>query len=210
MSLEKQKSVALSSTQMLQPGEEFSAAASSSVASIAATATSTATATASPSARRGLATGSIVGIVAGAVAVALLAALSFFIGRAKTLKENITWDSATIPGNRTTLGMFSQKGSFYDRRGTFGNSTVSPEYSASPYPQSPEHYKCDRSPLHTASPQSADPRIPQSRHPVSTGFDGAWPQPMNQVIELPAESVEPNAGEDGHEMQEIYAPVKRG
>lgn len=209
MTLQKQKSLALASTQMLQPGEEFSAAASSSIASVAATATITAIAIASPSAassvRRGLNTGSIVGIVVGAVSIALLAALFFFIGRAKTLKEKITRDSATVSPTRTTSHMFSHKGSFHDRHGTFEDRNMSPStYAAPPYPQSPEHYRGGTSSLHAGSPHSG--------HPGSTGFDGAWPQSqsqtMSQIVELPAESVEPRAGEGRHEMQELYAPVK--
>ncbi|KAH7046670.1 hypothetical protein B0J12DRAFT_135285 [Macrophomina phaseolina] len=123
-SLQVQKDKAGQSSFALSPGEEFpDEAASSSALSGATTPTSTssATATSTAAAKAGnghsnsLSGGVIGGIVAGSVAVvAILAALFFFVGRNKSLKEKVDRQSATMsphvagspPMFQSPLGMF--------------------------------------------------------------------------------------------------------
>lgn len=103
VSLAKQKALAKDASYMLQPGENFPAEASSSMASMASTVTATyseeytdgpttsaAAAAATGGSHSSLSGGAIGGIVVGAVAVLVLAAaLFFYIGRNRKMKEQL-------------------------------------------------------------------------------------------------------------------------
>lgn len=132
-SLQVQKDKAGQSSFALSPGEEFPDEAASSSALLGATtptSTSSATATSTAAAKAGnghsnsLSGGVIGGIVAGSVAVvAILAALFFFVGRNKSLKEKVDRQSATMsphvagspPMFQSPLGMFPQNNQYYQR-----------------------------------------------------------------------------------------------
>ncbi|KAF4554086.1 Hypothetical protein D9617_5g069620 [Elsinoe fawcettii] len=107
----EQQNLARAANYMLQPGEPFPAEASSSISSIAATSTPTSpptTSSPSPSptpapAPSGLSKGAIAGIAVGAVfALALLGALFYFIGRSRSLKQNLSMARSTVPHNPET------------------------------------------------------------------------------------------------------------
>lgn len=131
---------------MLNPGEKFpDEAASSSVVSGAAKATATATSTSTVAAAAGgsssggssLSGGAIAGIVVGAVAViGILAALFFYVGRNKSLKEKVNRQSATMspqmggspPMFQSPVGLFPQSNPYFPRSNMGGGP---PSYSPS-------------------------------------------------------------------------------
>ncbi|GME60994.1 Cyclin-like protein [Neofusicoccum parvum] len=145
-SLETQKQKAGESSFMLNPGEKFpDEAASSSVVSGAAKATATATSTSTVAAAAGgsssggssLSGGAIAGIVVGAVAViGILAALFFYVGRNKSLKEKVNRQSATMspqmggspPMFQSPVGLFPQSNPYFPRSNMGGGP---PSYSPS-------------------------------------------------------------------------------
>lgn len=110
-SLEHQRQLAKDSAYMLNPGEPFppegtpsslpsasASATSSTPASSSTTSTASATAVANTAkANSGLSKGAIAGIaVAGVAVLALAAALFFFIGRTKTLKQEVDRTSTSM------------------------------------------------------------------------------------------------------------------
>ncbi|KAK4915856.1 hypothetical protein LTR28_013499, partial [Elasticomyces elasticus] len=167
----KQRSLAMAAAYMLQPGENFPAEASSSIASLAAATTlSTATtaaayteeathsATSSSSANgqsshKDLSSGAIAGIVIGGVVVlALGAALFFLLGRTKTLKEVI--DKNQVGTNRLSgPDMLQSKSAQFVPATTAGYRTSgNPLGDMGAYQKPPEESIRDNLSDHSTSP----------------------------------------------------------
>ncbi|OJD31543.1 extracellular serine-rich protein [Diplodia corticola] len=142
-SLEVQKQKAGASSFSLSPGEKFpDEAASSSVLSGVASATATSKATGTAAAgghSSSLSGGAIAGIVIGIIAVvAIMAALFFFVGRNKSLKENGGRQSAPMsphaaagspPMFQSPVGMFPQSNPYFQRADMGSMNTGPPSYS---------------------------------------------------------------------------------
>lgn len=132
---------------MLNPGEKFpdEAASSSVVAGAAATATASSTSSSTAAAAggsshgsSGLSSGAIAGIVVGAVAViATLAALFFFVGRNKSLKEKMERQSTAMSPHmagspamfQSPAGMFPQNNPYFQRSNMGSMNGGPPSYS---------------------------------------------------------------------------------
>ncbi|OCK72987.1 hypothetical protein K432DRAFT_411133 [Lepidopterella palustris CBS 459.81] len=163
-SLEVQHQMALDSAYMLQPGEAFPAeAASSSLSSKPSTPTpsssalsstpfltatpapatsTTAAAVAAGAFHSGLSTGAIAGIAVGGASVLILAAaLFFYIGRSRTLKDEVQRASATIrplpPQNPSSMYQTPGGTFFVPKNGDGHGTDPSSRNSAVPYDVSP-------------------------------------------------------------------------
>jgi len=173
VSLQRQKEIARDSKYMLQPGQSFpDEAASSSMASLTSYPTSTSTAAGSAATSSGaaatspksggLSAGAIAGIaIGGAVVLIMAAALFFYMGRTKQLKETVRRNSTTFPPEgpggpgmqqMDAAGMFVQKQDFrnshmttstyavpaYETKEGYPDGSMSPRsYNASPSPRAP-------------------------------------------------------------------------
>ncbi|OMP85334.1 hypothetical protein BK809_0004004 [Diplodia seriata] len=142
-SLEVQKQKAKDSAFALSPGEKFpDEGASSSVLSGAASATATSKTTATAAAGEhssSLSGGAIAGIVIGAIAViGIMAALFFFVGRNKSLKENVGRQSGPMSPHaaagspsmfQSPVGMYPQSTPHFQRTNMGSMNGGPPSYS---------------------------------------------------------------------------------
>ncbi|KAI9657149.1 MAG: hypothetical protein M1821_003315 [Bathelium mastoideum] len=153
--LATQKALAKSSDYMLEPGQPFPQEAASSISSIAATATATVTAAFTEgtqgsepmtmtNSHSGLSGGAIAGIVVGVLAVLLLAAaLFFYLGRAKSLKQALAYSTTKANNNNA-------------RSSQPPPSARDMTYSPEPAFPSPFPYKADTPAYHRHTPSSYD------------------------------------------------------
>ncbi|EON67878.1 hypothetical protein W97_07375 [Coniosporium apollinis CBS 100218] len=192
-SLETQRGLALQAAYVLNPGDPFPAEASSSIASLGygyptvtpgsspTGATTSPTAAASTGGTK-LGTGAIVGIaIGGAVILLLAAALFYFFGRSRSLKQQLNRDSATVPTSTShqfasppmspaphhSPDMYQSGGAVFvpvhpkDYRG----STISNPYDVPPYSEDPMRAASPRSELGGYShPGPGSPQGPQEMY----------------------------------------------
>jgi hypothetical protein len=162
--LDKQKDSARSADYMVAPGEKVPGEGSStlSVPSGVATATS---APSSPSEHRshGLSGGAIAGIVVGAVSFLIIcAALFFFMGRTKSLKEVMKRNDATVkttprPGPDYHYGPPGSPG--FPPGAPFSPDNSHAEFAG--LPSYSQHHAKDNYPSGWASPQMDPSRMSQ-------------------------------------------------
>ncbi|KAF9633990.1 hypothetical protein BFW01_g4885 [Lasiodiplodia theobromae] len=175
-SLEVQKQKAGDSSFSLSPGEKFpDEAASSSVLSGAASATasSKSTAAAAGGHSSSLSGGAIAGIVIGAFAViAIMAALFFYVGRTKSLKEKVKRQSISMsphaaagspPMFQSPVGMFPQNSPYLQRSNMGGGGPPS-------YSPAGDEYSTGQSGGHPRSYFTEVGMYPHHNAMVSDGF----------------------------------------
>ncbi|KAJ9649026.1 hypothetical protein H2199_000939 [Coniosporium tulheliwenetii] len=194
-SLETQRGLALQAAYVLNPGDPFPAEASSSIASLGygyptvTSGSSPTGATTSPTAAAStggtkLGTGAIVGIAIGGAAILLLAAaLFYFFGRSRSLKQQLNRDSATVPTSTShqfasppmspaphhSPDMYQSGGAVFvpvhpkDYRG----SAMSNPYDVPPYSEDPMRAASPRSEMggySSPSPVPGSPHGPQEMY----------------------------------------------
>ena len=163
---------------MVDSGQPFPQEAESSISSMAATATATVTSVASEpsdtgpppltetSTHSGLSGGAIAGIVVGSVAVLLLAAaLFFYVGRTKSLKQALAYKSNTEAARSSLPPPPPTKDMIYSPDHPFGATT----------PYHPDNVSHNRhTPSYDVPPYSVTPKTPE---PTAEELDSAMGSP---------------------------------
>jgi hypothetical protein len=163
--LDAQISAAAAADFMVEPGDPIPNEATSTLASPSSTSAPTSSASSAPSSGRGshtLSTGAIVGIAIGGVAFLIIcAALFFFVGRSKSLKEVIKRQDAT----NTNPHMSQYGGSNYGHGGLASPGFTPSAGHMSPPPGSDYGF-------------SSPPQYGQ--HGVSEQYPSGWGSPPMQ------------------------------
>ncbi|KAF2660149.1 hypothetical protein K491DRAFT_754771 [Lophiostoma macrostomum CBS 122681] len=198
--LDKQKDYAKHADYMVAPGEKIPGEGTSTLSGP----TGAATASSAPSSSNrphGLSGGAIAGIVVGGVAfLAICAALFFFIGRTKSLKEVMNRNDATV---KTTPGPDNSYG-----------PPGSPGYPGSPFspsqaefgalPRYSQHHATDSHPSGWASPQMDPSRMSQMTQMTQPHMPDVK-YAHSQVA--PAEMASPEPAQQSF-TAELEAPIK--
>ncbi|KAF2180196.1 hypothetical protein K469DRAFT_730212 [Zopfia rhizophila CBS 207.26] len=209
--LEKQAQAAREATLQLAPGQEIPPEATGALSKPGSTPTSAPNNSPSQGAggnggnggHHGLSGGAIAGIVVGGVAfVAICAALFFFVGRTKSLKEVLDRRDATV--SKTTPGAGPGTPGDFGNPGTPGQAYFSPTQQQTEFGNLPpyaQHQVTDSHPSGWASPPM---------HPGHMSMQSMNSQPPMAEVKhahAPAEMPSPGPTQQ-HFTAELEAPLK--